>query len=359
MNTWLVPLLLATLGLGSAAAAPRLTLVRGEEAPPDGKQARSPSELEALRREVDADGRDRAKRLALVQGLIASDKLTEALVAAKAWREVDAYNLVVVRLLGDIYSELHDTVNAQRTYSAVVELLPEDAQAQRALSTVLKQEGNLGAAYDRLVAAARLAPDDQRIAFELADVAHRLGRAEEAERRFLAIVSSPANQMIAYPAKQRLAQLYARRRGADQAKRTSKNAVDDKIRALGIQGGVENDIKVYLTWDTDKSDIDLWVTNPAGRKIWFQQKQGAAGEALYDDVTTGYGPESFTAEHATRGTYVVQVDYYGTNRASFVEARGEVVVILNEGTAREEKHVLPYRLFQPKQVVTVAKIEVK
>ncbi len=354
MKTCLLSVLLATLALGSAQASPHLTLVRGEAAPPDGREVRSPSELEGLRRQVADDGRDRTKRLALVQALIASGKLPEALDAAKAWREVDAYNLVVVRLLGDIYSELHDTVNAQRTYSAVVELLPEDAQAQRALSTVLKQEGNLSAAYERLVTAARLAPDDQRIAFELADVAHRLGRADEAEARFTAIVAEPnTNHMIAYPAKQRLAQLYARRR------RSGSKSVDDKIRALGIEGGTENDIKVYLTWDTDKSDIDLWVTNPAGKKIWFQQKQGATGEALYDDVTTGYGPESFTAEHAARGTYVVQVDYYGTNRASFIEARGEVVVILNEGTAREEKHVLPYRLFQPKQVVTVAKIEVK
>jgi hypothetical protein len=55
----------------------------------------------------------------------------------------------------------------------------------------------------------------------------------------------------------------------------------------------------------------------------------------------------------------VEVNYFGTRRQTFSEARGEVVVILGEGSAREEKHVLPYRLFKPKQTVTVAAIEVK
>ncbi len=34
-------------------------------------------------------------------------------------------------------------------------------------------------------------------------------------------------------------------------------------------------------------------------------------------------------------------------------------MILNEGTAREQRHTLPYRLFKPKQTVTVALIDVR
>jgi thioredoxin-like negative regulator of GroEL len=334
-----------------------MKLIPVDQAPRDGRKARTPDELAELRQAVTADPKDRQRRFALVQGLIASGKLADALKEAKAWREVDAYNLVVVRLIGDIETEMGDLAAAQRTYSAVVELLPEDADAQRALATVLKQAGNFQAAYDRLVVATKLKPDDLRIAFELADVAHRLGRADEAEQRFAAIIAVPSvSPAIAYPARQRLGQIWAAARRTDPA---HAGELEQKIAGLHINGGVENDVKVYLTWDTNGSDIDLWVTNPAGQKIFYSHKQGAPGEALFDDVTTGYGPESFTAQHARPGTYLIQVDYFGTNRSAFTEARGEVVVILNEGQASEEKHVLPYRLYEPKQTVTVAKVEVK
>ena len=112
-------------------------------------------------------------------------------------------------------------------------------------------------------------------------------------------------------------------------------------------------------WDTNRSDIDLWVITPTGEKIYYQHRRGRHGGALFGDVTTGYGPESFTAKHAIPGTYQIKVHYYGTSRRRFTEARGEVVVILHEGTTRERRHVLPYRMFKRRQLVHVGKITVK
>jgi hypothetical protein len=243
----------------------------------------------------------------------------------------------------------------------VVELLPKDATAQRALASVLKQAGDLDGAYDRLAAAAELSPKDQRLAFERADVAARLGHAGEARQRFQAIVDDPAApQAVSYPATQRLAQLDRQlAREATAGGRTAEaSALEAEIARLHLAGGTENDIKVYLSWDTDKSDVDLWVTNPAGERVYYEHKAGRFGEALYDDVTTGYGPESFTAPHAHPGDYVVQVNYYGAGRSNFSEARGEVVVILDEGKPTESRKVLPYRLFAVGQTVTVARISV-
>jgi uncharacterized protein YfaP (DUF2135 family) len=267
-----------------------------------------------------------------------------------------------VRLLGDIHSELGDRAAALRAYSAVVELLPEDAKAQRALASVLKQNGDLPAAYGRLHAAAGLRPDDTRVAFELADVAQRMGDLDDARARFEAIVAADDTSMaVRYPAKQRLAQLYAqqRRDAADSNRDADARALNDKIAALNIEGGVENDIKIYLTWDTDRSDVDLWVTNPAREKIYYSHKKGRYGGALYGDVTTGYGPESFTARRARKGTYTVRVNYFSAGRSNFPEARGEVIVVLDEGKPSETRHVLPYRLYHAKQTVTVARIEVR
>lgn len=346
-----------------ADAAPRrqLTLTRVDTEPPGGREVPGAAELTRLAGAVSAAPGDRAARFALVKGLMNAGQLEEALVAARAWRAVDAYNLVVVRMVGDIESALGHTRRARRAYSAVVELLPEDPGAQRALAGVLKQAGDLVGARDRLAAALKLEPKDRRIAFELADVDSRLGHLEQARQGFEAIAGdADVPDAVRTPARQRLAQvdhqLARAARAAGQGQRADQ--IDRAIAALDLPGGSENDVKVFLTWDTDKSDVDLWVTNPAGEKVFYGHKQGRFGGALYDDVTTGYGPESFTATAAEDGEYLVQVNYYGIGRSNFSEARGEVVVLLHEGQPDEQRHVLPYRLFKPGQTVTVARIHV-
>lgn len=324
-----------TVAAPAVAADSRLRLLAAADEAAGSRTKVDPQALQALHDKVAADPKDRAARFALVRGLQRAGKLDEALAAAQAWRAADAYNLVVVRLLGDLYSERGERAKARRAYSAVVELLPEDAAAHRALASVLKQAGDLQGAYDRLTAAAAQSTKDRRLAFELADVAARLGKSDEARARFEEIIADPETaEAVRYPAKQRLAQL------APASERP------------------QNDIKVYLTWDTDHSDVDLWVTNPAGEKVFYSHKQGKFGEALYDDVTTGYGPESFTAPEAVPGDYVVQVNYFGRGRSNFSEARGEVVIVLDEGKPTEQKHVLPYRLFDEKETVTVARVRV-
>ena len=337
---------LLVAGTSAFAADSRLALTPAEKEPAGSRAEITDAELVALRAAVQKDPKDRAARFNLVRGLQRAGKLTDALEAAKEWRAADAYNLVVVRLLGDLYAELGDRTKARRAYSAVVELLPKDASAHRALASVLKQSGDLEGAYARLLAASENGSKDRRLGFEIADVAQRLGKTDEARTRFEAIIADPETaEAVRYPAKQRLAQIYQQ--------------LGQSTEGLGLKGGTKNDIKVYLTWDTDHSDVDLWVTNPAGEKVFYSHKNGKFGEALFDDVTTGYGPESFTAPNAAAGEYVVQVNYFGRGRSNFSEARGEVVVVLDEGKPGEKKFVLPYRLFDEKQTVTVARIQVK
>lgn len=359
--------LAVAIGAGHAVAESRssssnLTLTAVDREPEQGRKAPNAAKLDELRETVTNEPKNRQARFELVQALIRADKLDDALAAANEWRSSDAYNLVVVRLLGDIHSELGNQREALRAYSAVVELLPKDAKAQRALASVLKQTGNLQAAYERLAAASALRPEDTRVSFELADVAQRMGKLSDARMRFENIVADEDTSMaVRYPAKQRLAQIYTQMRldAARDGDADTDSALAKKVADLDIEGGVENDIKIYLTWDTDRSDVDLWVTNPAKEKVYYGHKKGRYGGSLYGDVTTGYGPESFTAPRARKGLYTVRVNYFSAGRSNFPEARGEVVVVLNEGTVNETRHVLPYRLFNAGQTVTVARIRVR
>lgn len=336
--------------------------VSGIDSEPKNRKRPSELELSALRENVAQNPKLRKPRLELVRALMASSDLKAAHAEAEAWREHDAYNLVVVRLLGDIENELGDKARARRTYSAIVELLPRDVEARRALSTVLKQAGDVEGARSQLLAALGMEKSDPRIVFELGDVEQRLGMEESARVRFESTKdAADATEALRYPARQRLAQIHARalREAEQRGDRDEVARQSQQLRSLDIHGGTENDIKVYLSWDSDRTDVDLWVTTPAKDKVFYGNRNGSGGEALFDDVTTGYGPESFTAPHAQSGDYLVQVNYFGSGGGALKDARGEVMVVLNEGRPSEVRKVFPYRLFEPTDVVTVARIRVE
>jgi tetratricopeptide (TPR) repeat protein len=360
MLRWSLPILL--LLVPTLAHARTLALENLDTEPREGRDKPTPQQLAALAETVEKDPDSREARFALVRGSMDAGHLDQALAQARQWRAKDAYNLVVIRLVADILGEMGKKDEARRTYSSVVELLPHDAEAQRALATVEKQAGDLAGAYERLEAASEISSTDARMKFELADLAARTDHGAQARDLFQQIVASPdAAEAVKYPAKQRLAQIWSVDRRAALARGDGGEAarLNGAIAGLDIHGGTTNDVKIYLSWDTDRSDVDLWVTTPGGEKVFYQHKEGKNGEALFDDVTTGYGPESFTARDAQPGEYLVQVNYYGSRRSQFPEARGEVTVVLHEGSEGEQQFVLPYRLFRVGQTVTVGRIQVR
>src|SRR4051812_34345520 len=147
-------LFLAATGVAHAdpTAASNLS-VSAVATQPEQRARPSSEEVARLRKIVGESPRLREPHFALTRALIASGDLVSAHDEAASWREHDAYNLVVVRLLGDIEAEQGDTARARRTYSSIVELLPRDMQARRALATVLKQAGDLQGARQQLLAA--------------------------------------------------------------------------------------------------------------------------------------------------------------------------------------------------------------
>ena len=168
----------------------------------------TPGQLVQLTRDVEEHPDDRAKRLALVRGFVAAKDLDGALAQAKAWRAKDAYNLVAVRALGDVYMERGAKEDAERVYSAIVELLPRDPDAERALATLLKQRGDLDGARARLLTAVDERPNDSRLLFELADIELRLGETGSATQHLETVIAAEdVSEQIRYPAKQRLGQL--------------------------------------------------------------------------------------------------------------------------------------------------------
>ena len=98
------------------------------------------------------------------------------------------------------------------------------------------------------------------------------------------------------------------------------------------------DLQVILNWDTDKTDIDLHVTDPSGFETFFGNRESPAGGRLDVDDVDGYGPEVFTLANALSGKYRVFVHYFSSNGNPQTVAT--VTVIMYEGTPMERKVTL-------------------
>ncbi|MEM6326703.1 MAG: hypothetical protein AAF791_06240 [Bacteroidota bacterium] len=82
-----------------------------------------------------------------------------------------------------------------------------------------------------------------------------------------------------------------------------------QVEAILENGG--GAVQVSLTWDTT-ADIDLWVTDPSGERIYFGNRTSASGGQLDVDDRNGFGPENifWPIGGAPGGTYAVDVDHW-------------------------------------------------
>jgi uncharacterized protein YfaP (DUF2135 family) len=60
----------------------------------------------------------------------------------------------------------------------------------------------------------------------------------------------------------------------------------------------EPSLRFVLVWETDANDVDFHIRDRSGGHAYYAAKDLPSGGALYDDVTTGYGPECFTIRSA-------------------------------------------------------------
>jgi uncharacterized protein YfaP (DUF2135 family) len=96
------------------------------------------------------------------------------------------------------------------------------------------------------------------------------------------------------------------------------------------------DLRVTITWNTDATDVDLWVIEPDGTKCFYQNRNTPTGGQLSQDMTQGYGPERYHVVRASKGEYKVMVHYFGINRNLLGgETHVQVMVTRNAGSPQE------------------------
>ena len=131
---------------------------------------------------------------------------------------------------------------------------------------------------------------------------------------------------------------------ADDLEEIEERHDEIQVVASALEYGY-GDVQVTLTWD-NTSDLDLWVTDPFGEKIYYAHPYSESGGQLDVDDINGYGPENifWPAGAAPNGTYLVQVDYYsGSGTAHYT------ILIQAFGETNQYQGLL-----QPNQTVDVA-----
>jgi hypothetical protein len=98
----------------------------------------------------------------------------------------------------------------------------------------------------------------------------------------------------------------------------------------------QSDLRVTISWNTDNTDVDLWVIEPEGEKCFYQHNKTKHGGELSQDMTQGYGPERYQIKKAQKGTYRVIVHYYSVNPNLLAgETHVNVAVTRFAGTPQE------------------------
>lgn len=100
---------------------------------------------------------------------------------------------------------------------------------------------------------------------------------------------------------------------------------------------LSSDLQVTITWNTDATDIDLWVIEPDGTKCFYSHSRTKNGGELTQDLTNGYGPERYQIKSAKPGAYRIMVHYYRSNPNLIGgETHVDVVVTQHSGTKKEK-----------------------
>lgn len=118
------------------------------------------------------------------------------------------------------------------------------------------------------------------------------------------------------------------------------------------------DIRIVMTWDSDMTDIDLWVTEPTEEKAYYSHNRTSIGGLVSRDFTDGYGPEVYLIRNARHGTYKIEANYYGNRTNRLIgPVTVQVDVFTHWGRPDEKKRSLTLRLNEAQEVAAIGEIE--
>ncbi len=257
-----------------------------------------------------------------------------------------------------------------RVLTGVVELELEDARLLRVAAHRLQQVGQLDLALELFERVRRERGEEPQSLRDLAlafaargdarrerprpdrrlvaeDYLRALGLLDELVRRDWD-GRFPEIETVALMDANRLLALFERERLPGSERIT----LDPRLRQL-----LDLDVRIVLTWDTDQTDMDLWVSEPGGEKCFYGHALTSAGGRMSRDFTGGYGPEEYLVRRGLAGEYLVQANFYGSRAQSLTGPTTlQATVVTGFGRPDEKREALTLRLGTARDVVEVGRV---
>lgn len=251
--------------------------------------------------------------------LLKAGRRAEALRVLSNLAELDLENRHVLRVLGYRLMQAKDYDHAVDVLREVLRLADEEPQSHRDLGLALAAAG-----------------DRQEGIRHLYDVAARPWDSRFSEVELVAL--NEMNGIIA----------------------TSPTPLDTSFIDPRLLKNMPLDLRVVLAWDSDNSDMDLWVTDPNGEKCYYGNRNTYQGGLLSDDFTGGYGPEEFVLKDAKPGKYKVEANFFG-DRQQIVTGATTLNLVFSTGwgTSRQKDEAVTLRLSGQSETVFVGEFTVK
>ncbi len=241
---------------------------------------------------------------------------------------------------------------ALRILSNIAEMELENRQLMRVLGNRLLQIGYAGKAVQTLEDVLKIAEEEPQSYRDLAIAYAENGDAQRAVEMLYSIAKKdwhgrfPEVELIALNEMNNI---------IAQAKTpVNTDGIDSRLIKNMPVG-----LRVVLNWDSDNTDIDLWVTDPADEKCFYSAPRTKSGGRISRDFTGGYGPEEYMIRRPLSGKYTIQANYFGTRQQNL---HGPTTIYLDiytdYGTPQEKKRTITLPLKTNKEIVKVGEIVV-
>ncbi len=324
--------------------APRATALRRERF--RGDQLAGDADGEAPRESWPPSGSPDALkgRLAEIDRAIRSGNADLALEKARAWHAKDAGDVLALIGMGNALEAKQDLANAARMYGSLIDLFPGRADLRRFAGERLERIGASARTLmiDTYRRAVEERPDHMTGHRLLAYALVRDGKLAEAFDAILAGIDQPYPEGR-FAGGQRVLTEDAGLIGAAYAARFPEKRKDiiAQLAKRSAQLSTGRSTRFILYWETDANDVDFHIQDARGGHAFYGAKQLPSGGELYEDITTGYGPEEFAIQgNPVAGPYHLSINYYSQGPMGY--GMGLLQILQHDGNGKLSFQDRPY-----------------
>jgi tetratricopeptide (TPR) repeat protein len=305
-------------------------------------------------------------RMKIVMDAIARRDHRAALAEAQRWHHKTPGDSLALVALGESFEAMGQPRWAARAYGSLIDLFPSRADVRRfaaaRLERVAQRQGR------SVPAALALAIDSYRVAREQRPdhpTSHRLyafalTKIGDHAKAFTVLREAldaryPGGRFagVTEVLREDLGLIAAAWIAAQPQKR---EVIQARLEDAGAKLATDPSIRFVLNWETDTNDVDLHVFDDSSHAFYGNPRL-ASGGSLVADVTTGYGPELFSARGSAAeraASYRLQVHYY--DRGPMGYGMGKVQVVEHDGHGGLRFDERPFVVMKPQAFVDLGSV---